>query len=291
MGKVKTFFWICVVAIACGACDRKKTEKTGAETDTLVIPVTVADTLVEEETLDTLSFSSVREKYFSGEDGIFEEFVYEFFSDTLMQKHRIRFPLSYVGKGEERQLGEQDWASSTLFALPDIYHTLFEHDVEMDVERDTSMQKVNLECVDVKGGLVRIFFFEKQEGHWLLLRVREQDFSSYKHREFFTFYHRFATDSLFQSHHVNDPMTFVTVDPEDDFNILEANIDMEQWFAFRPILPEHLLVHVDYGVKPSRRPQRKILTCKSLGGNFNTTSYFRRIGGEWMLTRFEDMSN
>ena len=197
MGKVKTFFWICVVAIACGACDRKKTEKTGAETDTLVIPVTVADTLVEEETLDTLSFSSVREKYFSGEDGIFEEFVYEFFSDTLMQKHRIRFPLSYVGKGEERQLGEQDWASSALFALPDIYHTLFEHDAEMDVERDTSMQKVNLECVDVKGGLVRIFFFEKQDGHWLLLRVREQDFSSYKHREFFTFYHRFATDSLF----------------------------------------------------------------------------------------------
>ena len=66
MGKVKTFFWICVVAIACGACDRKKTEKTGAETDTLIIPVTVADTLVEEEVLDTLSFSSVREKYFSG---------------------------------------------------------------------------------------------------------------------------------------------------------------------------------------------------------------------------------
>jgi len=56
-------------------------------------------------------------------------------------------------------------------------------------------------------------------------------------------------------------------------------------------LPEHLLVNVDYGVKPSRRPQRKILTCKSLGGNFNHTSYFRKIKGEWVLTRFEDMSN
>ena len=95
MGKVKTFFWICVVAIACGACGRQKTEKTQMETDTLVIPVTVPDTLIEEEVLDTLSFSSVREKYFSGEDGIFEEFLYEFAGDTLLQMHRIHFPLPY----------------------------------------------------------------------------------------------------------------------------------------------------------------------------------------------------
>lgn len=289
MEKVKTGLWICIVAIACSACGRQKTE------DASVSPVhpvaLVADTLVEEDS-DTLFFSPVAEKVFSGKDGIFEEFLYEFSTDTAMQKNRIHFPLPYQAlEGEESLLDEREWYASGLLNLMDIYHTLFERDAEMEAECDTSLRKAGLECVDMEAGLVRTFSFEKHEGCWRLLRVKEQGLGAYRHRDFFTFYHRFITDSLFQSRHVNDPMTFVTMDPEDEFSILEANIDMEQWFAFRPILPEQLLVNVDYGVKPSRRPQRKILTCKSLGGNFNTTSYFRRIDGEWMLTRFEDMSN
>lgn len=284
---MKILCWVCIVAIACGACGRQKAEK---PLPPAPLDIYVPDTSDRGDS-DTLFFSSVEENLFSGEDGIFEEFLYEFSADTAMQMHRIHFPLPYLCKGEEIQLGKQEWDTSRLLGLTDIYYTLFERDAEMDAERDTAMRKANLECVDMKTRTVRTFFFEKLDGCWKLLRVNERELASYKHREFFSFYHRFVTDSVFQSLHVNDPMTFVTLDPEDDFNILEANIDMEQWFAFRPVLPEHLLVNVDYGVKPSRRPQRKILTCKSLGGNFNHTSYFRKIKDEWVLTRFEDMSN
>ncbi|MBP3552529.1 MAG: DUF4348 domain-containing protein [Bacteroidaceae bacterium] len=284
---MKILCWVCIVAIACGACGRQKAEK---PLPPAPLDIYVPDTSDRGDS-DTLFFSSVEENFFSGEDGIFEEFLYEFSADTAMQMHRIHFPLPYLCKGEEIQLGKQEWDTSRLLGLTDIYYTLFERDAEMDAERDTAMRKANLECVDMKTRTVRTFFFEKLDGCWKLLRVNERELASYKHREFFSFYHRFVTDSVFQSLHVNDPMTFVTLDPEDDFNILEANIDMEQWFAFRPVLPEHLLVNVDYGVKPSRRPQRKILTCKSLGGNFNHTSYFRKIKDEWVLTRFEDMSN
>lgn len=284
---MKILCWVCIVAIACGACGRQKAEK---PLPPAPLDIYVPDTSDRGDS-DTLFFSSVEKNFFSGEDGIFEEFLYEFSADTAMQMHRIHFPLPYLCKGEEIQLGKQEWDTSRLLGLTDIYYTLFERDAEMDAERDTAMRKANLECVDMKTRTVRTFFFEKLDGCWKLLRVNERELASYKHREFFSFYHRFVTDSVFQSLHVNDPMTFVTLDPEDDFNILEANIDMEQWFAFRPVLPEHLLVNVDYGVKPSRRPQRKILTCKSLGGNFNHTSYFRKIKDEWVLTRFEDMSN
>lgn len=284
---MKILCWVCIVAIACGACGRQKAEK---PLPPAPLDIYVPDTSDRGDS-DIHFFSSVEENFFSGEDGIFEEFLYEFSADTAMQMHRIHFPLPYLCKGEEIQLGKQEWDTSRLLGLTDIYYTLFERDAEMDAERDTAMRKANLECVDMKTRTVRTFFFEKLDGCWRLLRVNERELASYKHREFFSFYHRFVTDSVFQSLHVNDPMTFVTLDPEDDFNILEANIDMEQWFAFRPVLPEHLLVNVDYGVKPSRRPQRKILTCKSLGGNFNHTSYFRKIKDEWVLTRFEDMSN
>ena len=288
---MKALLWICVVAVACVACGRQKAEAPVVSPPSPVV-VSVVDTAVEEGDSDTLFFSPVEENFFSGEDGIFEEFLYEFAADTLLQMHRIHFPLPYINNmGKEHLLSEQDWPSSNLLCLTDIYHTLFEHDAEMDAERDTAMAKVDLECVDMQTGTVRTFRFEKRQGCWQLCRIVEQELASYRHREFYAFYHRFVTDSLYQSRHVNDPMTFVTVDPEDDFNIIEANIDMEQWFAFHPLSPEQLMVNVDYGVKPTRRPNRKILTCKSLGGNFNTTSYFRRIDGEWMLTRFEDMSN
>lgn len=284
---MKILCWVCIVAIACGACGRQKAEK---PLPPAPLDIYVPDTSDRGDS-DIHFFSSVEENFFSGEDGIFEEFLYEFSADTAMQMHRIHFPLPYLCKGEEIQLEKQEWDASRLLGLTDIYYTLFERDAEMDAERDTAMRKANLECVDMQTRTVRTFFFEKLDGCWKLLRVNERELASYKHREFFSFYHRFVTDSVFQSLHVNDPMTFVTLDPEDDFNILEANIDMEQWFAFRPVLPEHLLVNVDYGVKPSHRPQRKILTCKSLGGNFNHTSYFRKIKDEWVLTRFEDMSN
>ena len=275
--------------VACG-------KRQGESQPTLSTPVLVTsdkvylDTL-EEGDLEELFFSPVEENFFSGRDGIFEEFLYEFCADSAMQMHRIHFPLPYLHSGEETMLSEEDWTTLGLLNLTDIYHTLFEHDAEMDIERDTSVRKANLECVDMKSKVVRVFSFEKQGEWWMLHRINELMFNEYRHRDFYSFYYRFITDSLYQSVHVNDPMTFVTVDPEDDFNILEANIDMEQWFAFNPLLPEHLLMNVEYGIKPSRRPTRKILTCKSLGGNFNTTSYFRRIGGEWVLTRFEDMSN
>lgn len=284
---MRKLFWVCMVALLCCACGK---QKSAPQVDD-ALSVAVVDDTVEAGDSDTLFSFPVRENFFSGRDGIFEEFFFEFVSDTALQYRRIHFPLPYVRGGKETLLKEVEWASVEAFARMDIYMTLFERDAEMEAERDTAMQKVNVEWVDVDSARVCTFCFEKQDGCWYLLRISEQKLVSYRHREFFTFYHRFVTDSIYQSQHVHDPMTFVTVDPEDDFNILEANIDMEQWFAFRPMLPEKLLVHIDYGVKPSRRPARKILTCKGVGGNFNHTSYFRKIGGEWMLTRFEDMSN
>lgn len=290
----KELFVLCMAMCLCVACGKRQVELqpslSASVTDT--IQEVCLDTLDMEDS-DELFSSPVEENFFAGEDGFFEEFLYEFCLDSLMQKHRIQFPLPYLcnNTDKERMLSEDEWFSSNLFVYSDVYHTLFERDAEMNVESDSTLKKVNLECIDLVDCHVRVFCFEKVEKHWCLQRVREHDFTSYKHREFFTFYHRFVTDSLYQSSHVNDPMTFVTLDPEDEFTTIEANIDMEQWFAFRPMLPERLMVNVDYGVKSSRRPSRKILTCKSLEGNFSHTSYFRKIKGEWMLTRFEEMNN
>ena len=288
----KGLFVLYITMCFCLSCGKRQAESS------LALSKSVSTTL-EEHCLDTLNdvdsselfFSPVEEKVFYGEDGIFEEFLYDFLVDTLLQKERIRFPLAYMNMGHESLLEENACGFLSMLYSIDVYHTLVERDAEMEAELDTAMKHVKMECLDMDNLNVLSFNFDKKDGRWFLTSVHEQEISSYKYKDFYSFYLHFVTDSLYQSTHVNDPMTFVTIDPEDEFSIIEANIDMEQWFAFRPALPEHLLVNVDYGVKPSRRPKKQILTCKSLGGNFSYTSYFRKINGEWMLTRFEDMSN
>ena len=50
---------------------------------------------------------------------------------------------------------------------------------------------------------------------------------------FVDFYTRFVTDSLYQSEHIANPLQFVTIDPDDEFAILETTLDVNQWYAFR----------------------------------------------------------
>ncbi|MCS2525722.1 DUF4348 domain-containing protein [Bacteroides ovatus] len=76
---------------------------------------------------------------------------------------------------------------------------------------------------------------------------------------FVEFFGHFATDSLFQSQRVREPLAFVTSDPDDDFSILETTLDLNQWFAFKPVLPVDRLSNINYGQRndddsPTKNP-------------------------------------
>ena len=107
---------------------------------------------------------------------------------------------------------------------------------------------------------------------------------------FVEFFSHFAADSLFQSQRVQDPLAFVTSDPDDDFSILETSLDLNQWFAFKPALPADRLSNINYGQRNDDNSPTKILALKGIGNGFSNILYFKRKAGEWQLYKFEDTS-
>jgi hypothetical protein len=134
---------------------------------------------------------------------------------------------------------------------------LYDHLDDAELEKDTASTSVRIEWINLKDRKLKRYYFERLYGWWKLEAIDDASMPKEEtgQEDFYEFYERFANDSLFQAERVVDPLPFVAPDPEDDFQILETTIEKEQWFAFQPMLPEHLLVNIDYGVKPSRRPK------------------------------------
>ena len=101
---------------------------------------------------------------------------------------------------------------------------------------------------------------------------------------------RFVTDSVYQSRHIREPLEYITIDPDDEFSILETTLDLNQWYAFRPVLPVDKLSNINYGQKNSDYSNTKILKVNGIGNGYTNIFYFRRHRGEWELYKYEDTS-
>ena len=108
---------------------------------------------------------------------------------------------------------------------------------------------------------------------------------------FYEFYEHFANDSLFQQTRLHNPLKFVTVDPDDEFQIIETTLEAGQWFAFQPVLPREFLTNVNYGQNENSKSNTKVIEIKGFGNGFNNTLYFERRNGLWKLVQFEDLSD
>lgn len=274
-----------VLAFFC-SCENKKTKEVSLDEEVLEL----------EDSLDTHAIVSVEEDTIGDKISeyvyeFFGDFVYDFATDEKLQMLRTIFPLSYTKDGNETLIAQSEWEHDFLFADMDYYAFLFEQEEDMELEKDTTQDAVTIEYIYADSCRIKNYNFIRENGLWSLNNIKEHKLESNDNYGFICFFHRFANDSVYQSQHIREPLKFVTVDPEDDFNILEATIDIEQWFAFLPPLPKNLLVNLNYGQKYSQKSNQKILALKGVNDGFNNTFYFRRIGGEWRLTQFEDISN
>ncbi|MCF0159600.1 MAG: DUF4348 domain-containing protein, partial [Bacteroidaceae bacterium] len=85
-------------------------------------------------------------------------------------------------------------------------------------------------------------------------------------------------------------LKFITIDPDDDFSIIETTLELELWFAFRPQLPENELTNVNYGQTYSAESTSKTLCFHGCQNGISNILSFEKQDGEWMLMSFEDTS-
>ena len=164
---------------------------------------------------------------------------------------------------------------------------------DIELEKDTASTSVRIEWIDLKAMKMKRYYFERLYGWWKLEAIDDASIpkENTSQEDFYTFYERFANDSVFQRSRVVDPLPFVAPDPEDDFQMLETTIGKEQWFSFQPKLPQDVLTNINYGQRLDKNSRTRIIELRGFGNGFNNTLYFKCRNGEWKLTRFEDMSN
>jgi hypothetical protein len=223
-------------------------------------------------------------------DESFDDFIYNFASDDVLQRQRVKFPLPYYNGDKKTNIEECNWKHDDLFTKQYCYTLLFDREEDMDLVGDTSLTSVQVEWVFVKTRMVKKYYFERIKGAWILEAINLRPIKQDDNENFVEFFGHFAADSLFQSKRVCEPLAFITTDPDDDFSILETTLDLNQWFAFKPGLPADRLSNINYGQRNDDDSPTKILALKGIGNGFSNILYFRRKAGEWELYKFEDTS-
>lgn len=223
-------------------------------------------------------------------DESFDDFIYNFASDDALQRQRVKFPLPYYNGDEKSKIEKHYWKHDDLFTKQNYYTLLFDREEDMDLVGDTSLASVQMEWIFVKTRMVKKYYFERVKGAWMLEGINLRSIERKESEDFVDFFARFASDSLFQSNRVQDPLLFVTTDPDDDFSILETTLDLNQWLAFKPTLPTDRLSNINYGQQNDDHSATKILALKGIGNGFSNILYFQRKDGEWKLYKFEDTS-
>ncbi len=281
----KKFVWCMLLGAMLASCDRKRVV---SEVDYSV--ENVSDSVDEASSDSLLLFPEPEmeeEELPANADELFDDFVFEFSRLRKFQASRVGFPLPVVVHGDTSWIDQEDWRHENLFAHYDYYTVFFNNEEQMEMEKRTDLEHVDMEWIDMEKRKFKTFHFERREGKWMLVEETVQPIVESPLADFMDFYVRFVEDADFQSRSVADPLRYVTADPDDDFSMIEGTLDHEQWDAFKPQLPAGRLTNIRYG-QTYDDPRRMILVKQGISNGLMDILTFRRRGGNWKLVSYEN---
>ena len=223
-------------------------------------------------------------------DELFDDFIFNYASDDALQRQRTVFPLPYYDRDTPLKIEADFWKHDYLFTKENCYTLLFDKEEDMDMVGDTTLTSVQVEWIFLKTRMVKRYYFERKRGMWMLEAINLREMEKGENEDFVEFYTRFVRDSVYQSKHISHPLQFITIDPDDEFSILETTLDVDQWYAFRPVMPTDRLSNINYGQKNEDLSNTKILKVNGIGNGYSNIFYFRKRGKGWELYKYEDTS-
>lgn len=260
-----------------GCTDKKST----ASQDSTVVDSVVTDTVAADST-DALIAEAPMPK---AADELFDDFVFNFAANRKLQFKRIMFPLPvYRGNKIVKQIEKGQWRIERFFMRQDYYTLIFDNQKQMNLVKDTTISHVVVEKVFFKTKTVQQFVFDRMNGLWMMTSIQYKPMYVNQNASFLKFYDKFATDSTFQSEHLNNPVKFIGPDPDDDFSTMTGDIEPETWPAFAPKLPHGMIYNILYGQKYTES-NLKVFVIRGIANGLETELTFRKKNGKWMLTK------
>lgn len=265
-------FWATLLLFACGG--KGGHEEVLPTGDSLVADVLPADSAEVEVEPPKMA------------DELFDDFIYDFMKNAKFQRSRISFPLPYQTDGKRELIEAGQWKFDRLFSQQEVYTMIFNSEEEARKEKDTSITRVAVEWLYLASNRVKQYVFERRHEGWMLTGIEARMLQASDDREFLAFYRQFVNDSVYQRRHVSQSLQFQTYD-EEEFQVVDGVLDVDQWFVFRPELPDGTITNINYGSAESDSDTRIFVICSQSTG-MNCSLKFRRTGRGWMLVRFEN---
>ena len=119
----------------------------------------------------------------------------------------------------------------------------------------------------------------------MLSEIRRNTTAQSPHMSFLAFYEKFAADSVFQVESLDETVSTILPDPDDDFTMIEGEFHPDQWEEFRPpVLPRDFIYNIIYGQKYTRSKQ-KLFVVRGISNGLESEMTFRQIDGKWKLVK------
>lgn len=279
MKEMKAFVVSLVILLLLAGCGKKKN------------PTATVEAPTAGRTADTTSASDTamltKPAPPASVDRLFDDFIYSFMRDPAFQSERIVFPLANYVDGANSPIDKQQWKFDPLYSRNDIYTMIFDSERSVAREKDPKLQHVEVEWVYLKRGRVKQYVFDKKDGRWMLVQLNSQDIRRNSNSDFYTFFHRFATDTSYQMEHIENPFTFKTFD-SDSFQEIEGLLDVAQWPDYCPTLPQDVMTNINYS-QDYRGKSTRVLVLTSPSAGMSCTLIFKKKSARWMLVGFENI--
>ncbi len=220
-------------------------------------------------------------------DGLFDDFAYTFMHNKKFQLSRIKFPLPNLVDGKDAPVTAEQWTFDPLYSKDELYVMIFDSEAAVKSEKDTTINHVTVEKINLTAGRVKQYHFTREKRRWMLSRMETHDISLNPNSDFLAFYRRFATDAAFQQRHIVNPFRFKTYDP-DSYQQIDGLLDVAQWPDFRPAMPAKTITNINYGQKYAAGGQRVMIFTGASAGMSSTLTFSRR-GRSWRLVALESI--
>lgn len=245
-----------------------------------IVDSTGVDTL-EKDTLESLIEETPMPK---AADELFDDFLFNFAANKKVQLDRIDFPLQEDNFGTVTTVDKRKWQMERFFMRQGYFTMIVGSAKELDMSKDTNVEHAIIEKIFLSQNYVQQFVFNRVEGLWKLQQVKKQTISANQNGDFYSFYNKFATDSLYRQQSLGETVDFSGPDPDDDFSRMEGSILPEQWSMFAPELPKDMIYNIVYGDQPIKGNKR-ILVVRGIANGMETTLTFRKTKTGYILEK------
>jgi len=249
-------------------------------------PQDTTDSIAQQDTVpaDTMEMLITQTPMPRAADELFDDFLFNFAANRKLQMERVAFPLLKVRGTDSSRVKLGEWQMERFFMRQDFYTVLFDNEQQMELVKDTTVNLATVEKIYFNTGAVIQYMFHRIKGAWMLTEINTQPITTNRNASFLQFYHRFVTDSLFQTESLNETVEFVGPDPDDDFARMEGILTPDTWPAFAPELPDKMIYNVVYGT-PKDTTDKKIFVMRGIANGLEVEMTFRQREGRWQLVK------